>query len=171
MADALSLRQTEVVKPNQWEILDARFPADLEPVRGLFREYAASLAIDLCFQGFEQELAGLPGQYAAPSGRLLLARAGTALAGCVALRPQGQGHCEMKRLYVRPAFRCQGGGKRLAEAIIEAARRLGYYRMRLDTLDSMKEAISLYESLGFLRIAPYYHNPSPFAVFMELDLR
>ncbi len=138
------------------------FPAHssehLATVRELFMEYANSLEVDLCFQNFNQELAQLPGSYAPPEGRLFLAAEGTTPAGCVALRKIEDRVCEMKRLYVRPAFR----GK--------AARECAYHQMRLDTLSSLKEAITLYESLGFQRIPPYYDNPSPLAVFMELRL-
>ncbi|HEU0038281.1 MAG TPA: GNAT family N-acetyltransferase, partial [Verrucomicrobiae bacterium] len=122
-------------------------------------------------QDFERELTALPGRYAPPAGSLLLALDGTNAAGCAALRNIGDGICEMKRLYVRPAFRGKGLGRALASDIIAAARQIGYERMRLDTLSSMKEAIALYQSLGFRRIAPYYDNPNRGAVFMELDLR
>ena len=149
-------------------------PADSQPrlqlIRQLFREYADSIEIDLCFQGFEEELALLPGKYAPPTGRLLLAMAGEQIAGCAALRPLEPGVCEMKRLYVRPAFRGHGTGRRLVRALISAAVSAGYRQMRLDTLASMKEAIALYESMGFRQISPYYENPTPHAVFMELDL-
>jgi putative acetyltransferase len=144
--------------------------ADLKDIRALFTEYASSLEISLCFQHFEEELAGLPGKYAAPTGRLLLARDGAEAAGCVALRQLGKGISEMKRLFVRPRWRRAGLGRMLAEAIIGSAREIGYETMRLDTLASMQPAISLYRSLGFFQIPAYYDNPSENAVFMELRL-
>jgi putative acetyltransferase len=140
--------------------------SDVEEVRVLFREYAASLPFALDFQDFDREVADLPGAYAPPRGALLLARE----AGCVGLRPIDETTCEMKRLYVRPSARGTGLGRRLAEAAIADARRLGYARMRLDTVPGMDSAQSLYERLGFREIAPYRPNPIPGARFLELAL-
>ena len=147
------------------------FDEYIENTRALFREYAAWIEIDLCFQGFEKELAELPGEYAPPNGRLLLAFHEAELAGCVALRKKDEAICEMKRLFVRDAFRGKGIGVNLIEMIIREAKDIGYQRMRLDTIPpKMNDAIGLYRSFGFNEIDPYYDNPIPGAIFMELDL-
>ncbi len=152
------------------DIRPAAFPADLPTVKALFLEYAAGLGFDLCFQGFDEELATLPGKYAPPAGRLLLAGSGEEAAGCVALRPLQGDACEMKRLYVRPAARGLQVGRRLAERICDEARAAGYRRILLDTLPSMSEAVRLYTALGFRPVAPYVFNPIPGALFLGLDL-
>ena len=149
--------------------------ADLATARTLFREYAASLGVDLSFQGFESELAALPGEYAAPRGALLLAEVDGAAVGCVALRPWDDEPgdrpiCEMKRLFVRRSGRDLGLGRRLAEEVIDAARAAGYRRMRLDTLPTMRAARGLYRALGFREIEPYRFNPIAGTSFMELEL-
>jgi putative acetyltransferase len=152
-------------------IVQASSPEDIEQARKLFEEYAAALGINLCFQNFDKEMAELPGDYAPPTGRLLLAFVNDQLAGCVALRDLGNGTCEMKRLYLRPNVRGKGMGRELAHAIINEARQLGYQRMCLDTLpDRMDYAVALYRSLNFKEIPPYYNNPVPGATFMELSL-
>ncbi len=138
--------------------------------RTLFEEYAASLGIDLCFQDFAQELATLPGAYSPPGGGLLLARWDREPAGCVASRPLPHAICEMKRLYVRPAYRGSGVGRALAERIIGEASAAGYTSMRLDSLSSMEPALQLYRRMGFRDVPPYRQNPVPGAVFMELPL-
>jgi ribosomal protein S18 acetylase RimI-like enzyme len=151
-------------------IRDAHEGEALATARQLFNEYAASLDISLCFQGFDEELAGLPGTYAPPRGRLLLAWRGKESAGCVALRPLEPGTCEMKRLYVRPAYRTGGVGRLLVERVIHEAAMAGYRRMRLDTLPAMEAALQLYRRLGFREIAPYTANPVEGTVFLELEL-
>ena len=148
----------------------ARLPGELGDVRALLREYEVELGIDLCFQGFDREVASLPGDYAPPRGALLVAEVGGAVAGCVALRPLTAEVCEMKRLYARPAFRGQGVGRALAEAVIAEAVRIGYGRMRLDTLPVMSEALALYARLGFTDIPPYRDHPVPGARYLELAL-
>jgi ribosomal protein S18 acetylase RimI-like enzyme len=160
----------------QLELSTAESAAALDAVRALFREYGSSTAFEstfheyLAIQHFEDELASLPGAYAPPQGRLLLATYGGTAAGCVAFKRLEDGICEMKRLYVRPAFRAHGLGRALAESIIGAARDAGYRAMRLDTLPSMRQAQALYATLGFREIAPYCANPVEGAVFMERAL-
>jgi GNAT superfamily N-acetyltransferase len=150
------------------EIVQVTTPgAKLEAVRALFLEYAESLGFSLCFQGFDDELGNLPGIYAPPEGRLLLARESTEIRGCVGLRKLNPATCEMKRLYVRRQFRGTGLGRQLAEKIVADARAIGYRRICLDTLPAMAEARALYRSMGFRETAPYHHNPLPGVVFME----
>lgn len=152
------------------KICQAATREQIELSRLLFEEYVGWLGIDLCFQGFPAELASLPGRYAPPAGRLLLAMAGSDAAGCVALRPLTESVCEMKRLFVRPAFRGQHVGRMLAERIVAEARFIGYRTMQLDTLPHMQAAIRLYASLGFVSCAAHYDTPLPDTVFMELQL-
>ena len=152
-------------------IFQAESPAQIAQARELFLEYAQSLGFSLCFQNFDKELAGLPGDYAPPEGRLLLAECEGQLAACVALHKLGSGICEMKRLYLRPQFRGKGLGRALAERIIAEARQIGYERMRLDTVEPvMKDAVAMYRKLGFKEIAPYRPNPIAGAMYMELEL-
>lgn len=158
------------VVPTSPAIEHAAGPEDVEDVRRLFFEYRESLGVDLCFQGFDREVAELPGDYTPPTGRLLVAREGGATVACVAMRKLDAATCEMKRLYVRPSHRGLGLGRALAEAVISEARIIGYERMRLDTLPSMSEAAVLYERLGFDDIEPYTENPVPGARFLQLVL-
>ena len=152
------------------DILRATTPSHIQTIRDLFREYEAFLQVDLCFQHFEEELASLPGKYAPPQGALLLASAAGQAAGCVAMRPLAQGVCEMKRLYVRPSHLGRGLGKKLALRVIESARTAGYARMRLDTLEKLRPALSLYTGLGFQTCLPYYQNPLTGVIYMEKAL-
>src|SRR5712692_8826532 len=152
-------------------LAQAESPAQIAQARELFLEYAQSLGFSLCFQSFDQELEGLPGDYAGPDGRLLLAECGGQFAGCVALHKLESGICEMKRLYLRPQFRGQGLGRAMAERIIVEARQIGYQRMRLDTVEPiMKDAVAMYRKLGFKEITPYRPNPITGAMYMELEL-
>ena len=152
------------------EIRAAGSKRDWALARELFQEYAASLGFDLAFQDFGREIASLPSDYAAPRGVILLASESGGTAGCVALRPLSEDTCEMKRLYVRPAYRGSGLGRRLAEAVVAEGRARGYRCMRLDTVPGMEAAIALYRALGFREIEPYRGNPIPGALFMERTL-
>lgn len=149
-------------------------PEEFDTLRRLFREYAQALQVDLCFQDFEAELAGLPGKYAKPGGALLLAMVGKVPAGCCALRPldlaEHPNACEMKRLYVRPGFRGTGIGRQLVEAILDCARLAAYDCVLLDTLDDMERARALYQELGFKEIPAYYHNPIAGAHYLKVVL-
>ena len=159
------------VSTNDFTIVQATTAEDLVTIRELFLEYAASLNFSLCFQGFENELKGLPGDYASPDGRLFLMHYKTQPAGCVALHRTSAGVCEMKRLYIRPAFRGKGLGLALINAVIDEARVIGYRGMRLDTVEPvMKDAVAIYRRLGFKQIAPYRDNPIEGALYMELPL-
>ncbi len=154
------------------KIVQAATPAQVEEARTLFREYEKWLDVDLCFQGFEEELAQLPGKYAKPNGRLLLAKVEKEFAGCIALRKINDGVCEMKRLFVRKDFRGLGLGKILIEKLINEARQISYHKMRLDTLPvKMPQAVKLYKTFGFYEISPYYKNPHDETLFLELNLK
>lgn len=154
-----------------FNIRAANSPSEIAAIKLLFRDYEQSLRIDLCFQGFEQELASLPGKYGPPGGELLLAldREGNPI-GCVALRPIDQQVCEMKRLYVDPSARGLGLGSALVESILEAGRRIGYREMRLDTLPTMEQAVALYRRFGFEPIEPYYETPIEGTLFLKRSL-
>jgi len=159
------------ILPDGLEICQAQSDSQMESIRELFLEYAQSLGFSLCFQSFDQELAGLPGDYAPPEGRLLLASVERAPAGCVAFHKLGAEICEMKRLYVRPLFRGRGLGKTLAEQVLAEARQIGYKRLRLDTVEPvMRAAVAMYRALGFREIGPYRANPIEGALYMELEL-
>ncbi|OLE55517.1 MAG: GNAT family N-acetyltransferase [Acidobacteria bacterium 13_1_20CM_3_53_8] len=154
------------------KLVQAESAEQLAEARKLFLEYAEWLGISLCFQNFDEEVNGLPGKYAPPEGRLLLALFDEKIAGCIALRKICDGVCEMKRLFVKKEFRGKGIGLALARALIEEARHAGYGRMLLDTLPSqMSEAVAMYRSLGFHEIDPYYFNPVEGALFMEKVLK
>ena len=152
------------------DIVWATTPEDMDVARGLFREYAASLNVDLCFENLDKELERLPGEYAPPDGRLLFAMVDKNIEGCVALKKAGDHLCEMKRLFVRPAFHGMGIGKRLVLTLMDEARAAGYRRLRLDTLPSMQEAIRLYRRLGFAEIHPFRPVPVPGTLYMEIKL-
>lgn len=152
-------------------VIQGHSPEYLDEVRALFKEYQEFLGFDLCFQSFDDELATLPGKYAPPSGRILLAECDGKIAGCVALRKIGEGICEMKRLFVRAEFRGKGIGRLLAVEIINAGKEICCEKMRLDTVPKLREAIALYRKLGFYEIPPYTHNPVPGALFFEIKLR
>jgi putative acetyltransferase len=155
-----------------FSIMQAESPEHIAQARELFLEYAGSLGFSLCFQNFDKELAELPGEYAPPAGRLLLAELAGELAGCVGLHKLDASTCEMKRLYLRSKFRGKGLGRILAEAIIQEARQIGYDRMRLDTVEPvMRDAVGVYRKLGFREIAPYRPNPMAGTLYMELSLK
>ena len=165
---------TPVMSDDRITLLTPDTPARIEDTRAIFREYAGQLGVDLCFQGFEEELAALPGQYAAPAGVLLLACVDGQVAGCGGVRPLPEvdyaDACEMKRLYVRPAFRRFGLGRLLAQALMDRASQAGYSTMLLDTLDDMEAARGLYASLGFEEVPPYYFNPIAGAHYLKAGL-
>jgi putative acetyltransferase len=152
------------------EIIRATTPSHIQSIRDLFREYETFLQVDLCFQRFEEELAGLPGRYAPPRGTLLLATGSAHATGCVAMRPIDEDVCEMKRLYVRPTYLGRGLGKKLVLNVIERARIAGYATMRLDTLEKLRPALCLYKGLGFQKRGPYYENPLQGVVYMQRAL-
>jgi len=174
MSDSASARSEmprDISGADSLVIVSADSPDQIAQVRELFLEYANSLSFNLCFQSFDQELAELPGDYAPPEGRLLLAYYEGKLAGCVALHKSDAAACEMKRLYLRSAFRGKGLGRALVERLIAEARKIGYRCMRLDTVEAdMRDAVALYRKMGFKDIAPYRANPMPSARYMELEL-
>jgi len=152
------------------ELIIARSPEQIEAARELFREYAAWLGIDLCFQHFDEELATLPGKYAEPAGRLYVLVENKVTAGCGALRPFRDDIAELKRIYIRPAFRKRGFGRLISEKLLSDAQQIGYRAIVLDTLRTMKEAMALYASLGFHETSAYYENPSPDVCYLRLEL-
>jgi putative acetyltransferase len=167
------MQQTAATKPNI-SFITPNSTAELIATADIFREYAAGLGVTLCFQDFDAELADLPGDYAPPRGALLLAKVDGSVAGCCALRPLDSSDyvnsAEMKRLYVRPAFRGLGLGRQLADAVLDTARIAGYGSVLLDTLDEMEIARTIYEELGFKEIPPYYHNPLAGAHYLKVEL-
>ncbi len=162
--------KTASTEPGRLTIFRAQSDDDLREIRALFLEYQRWLNLDLCFQGFDEELEKLPGRYAPPKGSLLLARYDDSIVGCVAMRPQAVGICEMKRLFVRPAWHGHGIGRKLASDIVTMAREAGYEKMRLDTLDTLDKALLLYGSMGFREISAYCHNPLDSVKYLELVL-
>ena len=167
-------RYPAIPLPRMIKVAIPRTAAEMDATRSILREYAAALGVDLCFQGFEAELAALPGAYVSPRGALLTARSNGVLAGCCALRPLDSvdypNACEMKRLYVRPQFRGLGIGRLLADAIMDCARQAGYACVLLDTLSDMETARALYQGLGFEEIPPYYHNPISGSHYLKAKL-
>lgn len=154
-----------------YEIIAVNNNELIEETRLLFREYEKWLNVSLCFQGFEEELISLPDKYAAPEGRLYILKYNDNFSGCIALRKIEDDICEMKRLYLKEDIRGKGIGKELVEKIIKDAKDIGYKKMRLDTIkEKMPNAVSMYERYGFVEIEPYYHNPNPHTLYMELDL-
>jgi len=161
----------EVTSRDEVVLSQAQTADDIDVARGLFKEYEAALGISLCFQNFAAEVANLPGSYAPPAGRLLIARVGDFVAGCIALRKISADVCEMKRLYLRTDFRGRGIGRVLVDAVLSEAKQIGYSRMRLDTIRGrMDPAIALYRSIGFKEVAPYYESSVPETLYMELVL-
>lgn len=156
--------------PLVWSVREARFPDEVEVVRALFRDYASDIGESLCFQGFEEELATLPGKYGGPKGIVVLGFLDRQPVACAALRPLKPRVCEMKRLYVQPAARGRGIARALVRRLLREARGMGYKSMKLDTLGRMTSAIKLYESMGFVPTAPYIENPFEDAVFMERQI-
>lgn len=156
-------------KTQTYQIIEVSSKEEIKAVKALFLEYQKWLNVSLCFQGFNEELAGLPGKYAPPEGRLYLVKAGNEYIGCIGLRKISNGICEMKRLYIKPEHQGRGLGKKLVQLLIEDAKQIGYSSMRLDTIkEKMPNAVDIYEKHGFKKIEKYYDNPNPHTLFMEL---